>query len=126
MEFKCNFRIPRVEYAASVRPKAVPRTKAASFAQDVPSFLQEVTTARGQVVYSTPQLKAQYKIPPDIDPADDVAMARHDMILPLEAMAARNRGNASPDTEAALKICRCVVSSALLGKFACACTTLGC
>jgi hypothetical protein len=75
--------------------------------QDAPSFLQEVTTARGQVTYSKPELKTQFKIPDDIDPNDDVAMVRQCLILPLDAMAARSPSITASETECSRHHSRC-------------------
>ena len=65
--------------------------------QDVPSFLQEVTTPRGQVTYATPALRAAHRVPADLDTSDDVAMAQQELLVPLATMAAASPATRSGD-----------------------------
>ena len=57
--------------------------------QDVPSFLQEVTTVRGQLLYGTPAVRAQAGVPESTDPHDEVAVAQLGRLVTLDAMRQR-------------------------------------
>ena len=55
--------------------------------QDLPSFLQEVTTVRGQLAYASDELKAQERVPLDIDASDDVVVAELQLLVTIDTMA---------------------------------------
>lgn len=59
-------------------------------AQDVPSFLQEITTVRGQLSYASAALREENCVPPDLDVADDLAVAERDLLHPLAEMYAKS------------------------------------
>jgi hypothetical protein len=54
--------------------------------QDVPSFLQEVATVRGQLAYASQALRAKSHVPATLDVTDDVAMASAQLLVPLDQL----------------------------------------
>lgn len=80
--------------------------------QDVPSFLQEVTTVRGQLLYGTPAVRAQAGVPESTDPHDEVAVAQLGRLVTLDAMRQRKYvsetdGNGAANGAAAGKVSSC-------------------
>jgi hypothetical protein len=71
--------------------------------QDVPSFLQEVTTVRGQIAYASPELRAATKAPLDIASVDDIQLATMELLVPLSELSERNmkvsRGRSDDHTQ---------------------------
>lgn len=63
--------------------------------QDVPSFLQEVTTVRGQLLYGTAALRARAGVPEDTDPHDEVTVAQLERLVTLDDMRQRKRAGGS-------------------------------
>lgn len=56
--------------------------------QDLPSFLQEVTTVRGQIIYANPALRAARGAPLSLAAIDDIELSQRDLLVPLSEMAA--------------------------------------
>eukprot|EP00892_Ulva_mutabilis_P001385 jgi/Ulvmu1/11247/UM073_0019.1 len=56
--------------------------------KDLPSFLQEVTTVRGQVTYASPALRAARSAPPSLAAVDDIELSQMELLVPLAEMAA--------------------------------------
>ena len=63
--------------------------------QDVPSFLQEVTTVRGQLLYGTAQLRADAGVDEGFDASDEVAVAQLERLVSLDTMRQRQAANAA-------------------------------
>ena len=59
--------------------------------QDVPSFLQEVLTVRGQIVYATKDLRAKLDMPKKVADVDDVTLADMDLFVPLSEFSERSQ-----------------------------------
>lgn len=57
--------------------------------QDVPSFLQEVLTVRGQIAYATKDLRAKLGMPKKVADVDDVTLANMDLFVPLSEFSER-------------------------------------
>lgn len=55
--------------------------------QDLPSFLQEVTTVRGQIAYANVSLRAARSAPPSLAVLDDIELSQLDLLVPLSEMA---------------------------------------
>lgn len=64
--------------------------------QDLPSFLQEVTTVRGQIAYAGPTLRAARGAPPSLAAIDDIELSQHELLVPLAEMAAAAAAAAAP------------------------------
>jgi hypothetical protein len=56
--------------------------------QDLPSFLQEVTTVRGQLEYATKSLRAECNAARTLAEVDEIELSQMDRLLPLSEMAA--------------------------------------
>lgn len=79
--------------------------------QDVPSFLQETTTVKGQLTYASTDLKAKCRVPPGLDVHDDVTIAGMERLISLEDMAARGQKIERVKTSDS-SIARCVALAA--------------
>ena len=61
----------------------------------MPSFLQEVTTVRGQLLYGTAQLRADAGIDEGFDASDEVAVAQLERLVSLDTMRQWQAGSAA-------------------------------
>ena len=56
--------------------------------QDVPSFLQEVTTVRGQIAYAAPALRSARGMPNTVSEIDEIELSQMERYMSLSEMAA--------------------------------------
>jgi hypothetical protein len=78
--------------------------------QDVPSFLQETTTIKGQLAYATPALREKARVPPGLDESDDVALAQMELLVPIDEMARHAAKARTAPPEAGTGVQRCVIA----------------
>jgi hypothetical protein len=67
--------------------------------QDVPSFLQEVTTVRGQLLYATQDLRDRAGVADDVDATDEVAVAHMQLLVTLDTMRHKQASMYTADAE---------------------------
>lgn len=76
--------------------------------QDVPSFLQEVTTVRGQIAYATPGMRRARGMPNTVSEVDEIELSQMERFMSLGEIATHSSKLGAARSKPLARNCTCV------------------